>query len=743
MPSRTLRLVRHPPVTLSILLLVATTTVWAQNDDLRLPPPTFAEAAGAWQAGRIDEALSALEGRLATAGAAMGHAPSSLEALALRATLYGHLGRQHEAEADWRELIEREVWMRTFARRALVTSMTERGASAEAIPILQELNRSDATRHLDLTLRVADLYLESGDTSAARDLYRQVVDRQSRGVLSDTARLGIAAAWELDGNVTAALAALREAKLHHRRPDTFEAATTAESRLVSAQQRASAPFTEREYRTLVRRLRNASRFRPALTLVDEWRDVHSPDRPSAEIEAERIATLYVQRANRDAVDACRNFYQRFPDSPLLPGIRLTDFRLAVRMVDTERARQSGLDLWQGRIQGATAQQRRDAATLLAAYLVAVGDLEGGLDLYRQLFQSSESADEQRSVLWRAGVAALRDGQTERALANLRSLVDRDPTGDLAPAGLYWLGVAQSQADVGAGTRTLVTVARRFPYHYYGMRARERLQRVTRDTAELLDEPTLTFPQLALKESTEARAEYRAAMVLARAGLVDDAAWYLRRLLASDPDRGLALLSARASADAGDYASVARILVNHFAQFLQRPADDLPNDFWSLVYPRPFWDDVHRSGTTHGVDPLFLVSLMRQESRFDPNARSTVGAIGLFQIMPYTAEALAGRAGVPEVLEQGTADESILAQPSVNSAIAARLTGDLLGLFDGASAPVAASYNAGEERVAVWWATSRELSEDFFVDTIPYSETRRFVREVLANRAAYERIYGDQ
>ena len=742
MPSRTLG--RREPITLSILLLVATTTVWAENDDLRLPPPTFAEATEAWQDGRVNEALVILEGRLAAAGAeAPGNDLHHLEALVLRATLYGHLGRRQDSEADWRAVIEREVWMRTFARRALVTSLANRGAPSQAEPILAELSRSDATRHLDLTLRVANVYRESGETSAARRLYQQVIGRQSRGALGDAARLGIATAWEQDGDVTAALATLREAKIHHRRPTTFEDAVTAERRLVTAHGGDLTPLGEAEYRTLVRRLRNASRFELALVLIEDWRAAYAADRRKAEIETERITTLYVQRANAEAVAACQEFYQHFSDSPRVAGIRLTDFRLAVRMVDTDRARRSGLDLWEGRVRGATPGQRRAAATLLAAYLVAVGDVAGGLDIYRQLFRSSQSADEQRAVLWRAGVAALRDGQNQRALANLRGLIGRDPSGDLAPAGLYWLGVAESQGDAAAGTRTLEAVARRFPYHYYGMRARERLQRLTSDADTFGETTTLMFPQLAVERATAERAEYRAAMVLARAGLVDDAAWYLRRLLADRRDRGLALLAARASADAGDYASVARILVSHFGLFLQRPAHGLPDDFWSLVYPRPFWDDVSRSGTTHSVDPLFLVSLMRQESRFDPAARSTVGAIGLFQIMTYTAEALAQRAGVSEVLEQGSVDETILAQPAVNSAIAARLTGDLLGMFDGASAPVAASYNAGEQRVAVWWATSRGLSEDFFVDTIPYSETRRFVREVLANRAAYERIYGDQ
>ena len=708
--------VRREPTTLSILLLVATTTLWAGNDDLRLPPPTFSEATDAWRDGRAHDALIVLEDELVAANA---ETPDQeypqLEALVLRATLYGQLGRHQDAEADWQTVIEREAWIRTFARRTLVTSLLSRGAAAQTEPILAELSRSDASRHIDLTLQVADTYRESGKTSDARRLYQDVLSRQDRGAFGDAARLRIAASWELDGDVAAALTVLREAQIHHRSPNTFQAAAAAERRLLAAHGGDPTPFSETEYRTLVRRLRNGSRFTPALALIDEWRAAHAPDSRTAEIAAERITTLYVQRANADAMAACQGFYEQFPNSPRVPEIRLTDFRLAVRIVDIDRTRRLGLDLWEGRVPGATPRQRRDAATLLAAFLVAVGDVSGGLDLYRQLFESSASADDQRAVLWRAGVAALRDGQHERALANLRGLMGRDPSGDLLPAGLYWLGVAESQDDIATGTRTLETVARRFPYHYYGVQARERLQRLFGDAGVASGETTLTFPQLALNPATEERAEYRAAMVLA----------------------------ARASADAGDYASVARILVNHFGQFLQQQAHGLPDDFWTLVYPRPFWDDVRRAGTTHGVDPLFLVSLMRQESRFDPDARSTVGAVGLFQIMTYTAETLARRAGVADVLGPETIDESVLAQPAVNSAIAARLTGDLLGLFDGAAAPVAASYNAGEERVTVWWATSRGLTADFFVDTIPYSETRRFVREVLANRAAYERIYGDQ
>ena len=188
--------------------------------------------------------------------------------------------------------------------------------------------------------------------------------------------------------------------------------------------------------------------------------------------------------------------------------------------------------------------------------------------------------------------------------------------------------------------------------------------------------------------------------------------------------------------------MSRILVSHFGTFLRRPARGLPDDFWELVYPRPFWNAVSAAARSRSVDPVLLLSLMRQESRFDPEARSPLGALRLLQIMPYTAEALAERAGVGEILNGGV-DEAALMQPSVNTEIAATLTGNLLEMFDAAIAPVIATYNAGEDRVALWWAAGGDLSENFFVDTIPYSETHRFVREVLSDCAAYQRVYNDQ
>ena len=703
----------------------------ASNEDLQLPGPTYPTATALWRDGRPAEALAALEREVPA-----GEAPP-IEALLLRAAALADSGRPAEAEAAWQAGGDREVSVGTFARRAIVDSLAARGEAEAAAPLLEALLGSDPTRHLDLLLRVADAHAAAGAHDRAADHYRQVLGRQSDGALADRARLGLARVLEAGDDVESALATLREAQLRHRTAAVFVTARAEARRLSRA---APSPFTEGQYHELVSRLRNASRFGPALDLIEEWRGAHPGTARPDRIDAERIATLYAQRTNAAAAAACERFPEQHPESSLTPSVRLTAFRLAVRMGDTARARRLGLDLWEGRVPGAATDQRRNGALLLAAYLVAVGDVSGGLDIYRPLFRTARTADEQRDLLWRAGVAALRDGQNRRALTNLRGLVDREPSGDLALAGTYWLAVAQERvgrSDAAVdGFRRLAT---RNPYHYYGLQARARLDEMAPGSEDDVGDAQ-AFPVLTVSAATRERVEFRAAMALARAGLTGDAARYLRRLLGQrSDDRGVALLAARASAAAGDHASAARIVAIRFGQYLQRPAVDLPSDLRTLAYPRPFPNVVEASAEAHGVDARLLYALMRQESRFDPEARSPVGAIGLLQLMPYTAATLAVSAGVGYIVTGAGIDEEALTDPRINTAIAARLMANLSELFD-ALPPVVASYNAGEERVARWWRAARDLREDFFVDSIPYRETRSFVRAVLANYAAYERSY---
>jgi soluble lytic murein transglycosylase len=171
--------------------------------------------------------------------------------------------------------------------------------------------------------------------------------------------------------------------------------------------------------------------------------------------------------------------------------------------------------------------------------------------------------------------------------------------------------------------------------------------------------------------------------------------------------------------------------SYFGPYLQQPAENLPEDFWALAYPRAYWTEVSAAAARHKVDPLLLIGLARQESHFNRSARSPVGAIGLFQIMPYTAAELDPEFSNVAAMER-------LVQPSVSAELAATLIAGLQSRFQGALAPTIASYNADKERVQVWWNSAKGLPEELFIDSIPYQQTRAYVRQVLTNYAMYQR-----
>jgi soluble lytic murein transglycosylase len=123
-------------------------------------------------------------------------------------------------------------------------------------------------------------------------------------------------------------------------------------------------------------------------------------------------------------------------------------------------------------------------------------------------------------------------------------------------------------------------------------------------------------------------------------------------------------------------------------------------------------------------------VMRQESEFHPDARSWVGATGLMQLMPHTAERAAAELGVKYQPER-------LGQASYNLQLGAFYLGKLLKTFDQRVVLAVAAYNAGPPAVARWLEGSRNLAPDLWVARIPYRETREYVQRVTENWARYQ------
>jgi soluble lytic murein transglycosylase len=191
----------------------------------------------------------------------------------------------------------------------------------------------------------------------------------------------------------------------------------------------------------------------------------------------------------------------------------------------------------------------------------------------------------------------------------------------------------------------------------------------------------------------------------------------------------------------------------FAQYLQKLGEFGPayaigaRQFWgvafgqkdpsalALLYPRAYASAVEEAAKLHGVDPFYIWAIMRRESAFRPEVVSSADARGLMQLIPPTA------AGIGAAIKKPLESPDMLYAPSVNVYYATWYLGALWKRFNHPTL-VAAAYNGGPNPTVKWAQDRGELDLDLFVETIPYKETRGYVKQVVADYFLYHAFYGD-
>jgi soluble lytic murein transglycosylase len=156
--------------------------------------------------------------------------------------------------------------------------------------------------------------------------------------------------------------------------------------------------------------------------------------------------------------------------------------------------------------------------------------------------------------------------------------------------------------------------------------------------------------------------------------------------------------------------------------------------WEVAYPNAFRPLIEKYCGQSGVDPDLLQALMREESALDPRALSWAGALGLTQLMPSTARAVASS------LKIRRPTPAKLLDPELNIRLGAAHLGQLLKRYNGNASLALASYNAGSSAVDRWRAGKESQPLDAWVEEIPLSETRGYVKRVLRSYNTYRLLY---
>ncbi|MBA5685672.1 lytic transglycosylase domain-containing protein [Rugamonas apoptosis] len=153
------------------------------------------------------------------------------------------------------------------------------------------------------------------------------------------------------------------------------------------------------------------------------------------------------------------------------------------------------------------------------------------------------------------------------------------------------------------------------------------------------------------------------------------------------------------------------------------------------FPSPHDDIMHPATQTLGLDKAWVYGLIRQESRFIMDSQSSVGASGLMQVMPSTGRWVAKKIGLTDFVQ------NMLSDVRTNILLGTNYMNMVLGSMDGSQTLATAAYNAGPGRLRSWRATlDKPMESAVFIESIPYPETRTYVKNVMSNATYYAALF---
>ena len=348
--------------------------------------------------------------------------------------------------------------------------------------------------------------------------------------------------------------------------------------------------------------------------------------------------------------------------------------------------------------------------------------------------------------WRLGWIHYLDGKFEKAFNRFQEAAHRFPDGSFIEYNLYWSAKSAEKLKKKDVARDLYArVIEFYPYTFHGIRAKDRLHALGVKPKPFLLNQTPKGSSSAGKKgrqlgrplSIREKFHFIRANELAKLGLTPEARNEIGELQKTVRKNltGVLWLS-HLYHQAQGYAESLRLL-HLYKDLTTKPKEkNLSSEFWKHFFPLAYKEAVLAYAKYRKVDPFFVNGIIRQESLFDSKALSPAGARGLMQIMPATGKML-----YPKTKLKKPFETDALFDPDLNIRLGVKYVSQLNKQFGKNGMYILISYNAGPHVLKKWLKRFGHLSDqDVFIESIPYPETRRYVKHVLRNLGIYKALY---
>jgi soluble lytic murein transglycosylase len=364
------------------------------------------------------------------------------------------------------------------------------------------------------------------------------------------------------------------------------------------------------------------------------------------------------------------------------------------------------------------------------------DYPNAVKYYGYLAEHFPQSKDAASAHWRAGWLSYRQGLYADAGRLFDEQIRLYPGAAETVSALYWRGrlYETQEHDRALAAENYRTIMRTYEHFYYSLMARSRLTAL--GNAPVAENPDLeqihSLPEPQLMASFPVDSPHLArAKLLANAGLNE----YIAREIAADPDSDAwsALAEAQIYAAYGETFRAMRAIKRAVPYAMQAPMGSIPMAYWRILFPEPWWETIKAESERNGLDPYLVVSLIRQESEFNPAVISYANAWGLMQILPAEGRILARQAGMSHF------QPFQLLDPETNIRLGTLYLKQLMDKFGGVQEYALAAYNAGDSRVVDWRGAGPYSGMDEFVESIPFTQTREYVEAIVRNEAIYRAV----
>ncbi|MDH3493592.1 MAG: transglycosylase SLT domain-containing protein, partial [Acidobacteriota bacterium] len=363
--------------------------------------------------------------------------------------------------------------------------------------------------------------------------------------------------------------------------------------------------------------------------------------------------------------------------------------------------------------------------------------------------SVENVDAQFELAWNQHELKNFDESSRLLTEHLARYVDRD-TSYRGQSGYWAARDSEKAGKIEEACALYDATIYRYGANWYGYQALQRLSTMRSlgkcQRAPSFPPDSMTAKAIANLKVVTVAAETATERELARAKKSDELStvglfdWAIEELVeakkTADNSPRINFALAKHYRLKGDNVRALLALKESYPDYPQMFPEEMGREEWDIFYPLTHWNDIKFWSKKRNLDPYNVAGLIRQETIFNPKARSSANAYGLMQLLIPTARSVARKYGA----SVGQITGATLFNATFNIELGTAYMREQLDKY-GRIEYMSVAYNAGPGRV-VSWRRTLPLEMDEFVEEIPFSETRGYVKGVIRNTSQYRRLYDE-